>query len=84
MAAHRILVNEGLYLAGRKHDVQGSVVGSMRNDLSGYLGPLSAEPLTSEEKGDAKDAIYHDEVALQCLACTAGRHRLFQRQLEWF
>lgn len=57
------LVNESLYLAGRKHDVQGSVIGSMRNDLSGYLGPLSATPLISKEKGDAKDAIYHDEVA---------------------
>ncbi len=57
------LVNEGLYMAGRKHDVQGAVVGTMRNEMSGYLGPLSAKPLTSKETGDVKDAIYHDEVA---------------------
>jgi hypothetical protein len=56
------LVNESLYLAGRKHDVQGSVIGSMRNEIGGYLGPLSAAPLTATEKGDVKDAIYHDEV----------------------
>lgn len=57
------LVNEGLYMAGRKHDVQGSVIGSMRKGMSGYLGPLSAQPLSSKEKGDVKDAIYQDEVA---------------------
>ncbi len=57
------LVNEAFYLAGRKHDVQGSVIGSMRNNLSGYLGPLSAVPLIAREKGDVKDAIYQDEVA---------------------
>ncbi len=57
------LINEGLYLAGRKHDVQGAVVGSAHDKMTNYLGPLSAQPLQSKEKGDAKDAIYHDEVA---------------------
>lgn len=57
------LVNDSLYMAGRKHDVQGSIIGSMRTNLSGYLGPLSATPHTEKSKGDVKDAIYQDEVA---------------------
>ena len=57
------LVNDGFYLAGRKHDIQGAAVGSMRDSMGNYLGPLSAQPLQSKEKGDVKDAIYHDEVA---------------------
>ncbi|MBA3859207.1 MAG: hypothetical protein C0507_20065 [Cyanobacteria bacterium PR.3.49] len=57
------LANESVYLAGRKHDVQGAVIGSVRDNLSGYLGPLSATPLSTKEKGDVKDAIYQDEVA---------------------
>jgi hypothetical protein len=56
------LANQSVYLAGRKHDVQGSVIGSVRDKLNGYLGPLSAAPLSTKEKGDLKDAIYQDEV----------------------
>lgn len=56
-------VNDTMYLAGRKHDVQGTTISKLRDSMNGYLGGLSAVPLSSKKKGDTKDAIYQDEVA---------------------